>query len=43
MYGLIFENFSGYVKVKYGAETWDQLRKLVNVEPTFDIHKVSQK
>jgi len=40
MYGLIFENFSGYVKVKYGAETWDQLRKLVNVEPTFDIHKV---
>jgi len=41
MYGLIFENFSGYIKVKYGEEAWDNVRRLANVDtPTFSIHHV---
>ena len=41
MYGLIFENFSGYVKIKYGEESWDQCRRLAGVEtPTFGYHTV---
>jgi len=41
MYGLIFENFSGYIKVKYGEEAWDNVRKMANIDtPTFSIHQV---
>lgn len=41
MYGLIFENFSGYLKVKYGEEAWDNVRRLANIDtPTFSIHNV---
>merc|ERR1712227_73806 len=41
MYGLIFENFSGYIKVKYGEEAWDNIRRLSNIDsPTFSIHQV---
>ncbi|XP_023336260.1 soluble guanylate cyclase 88E [Eurytemora carolleeae] len=41
MYGLIFENFSGYIKVKYGEEAWDNVRRLANIDtPTFSIHHV---
>jgi len=41
MYGLIFENFSGYIKVKYGEEAWDNVRRLSNIDsPTFSIHQV---
>ena len=42
MYGLIFENFSGYLKHKYGDEAWDQIRRLANLDsPTFSIHQAS--
>ncbi len=42
MYGLIFENFSGYMKHKYGEEAWDQVRRLANLDsPTFSLHHVS--
>jgi len=41
MYGLIFENFSGYIKIKYGEEAWDNVRRLANIDtPTFSIHHV---
>ena len=41
MYGLIFENFAGYLKVKYGEEAWDNVRRLANIDsPTFSIHQV---
>jgi len=41
MYGLIFENFSGYIKVKYGEDAWDNVRRLSNIDsPTFTIHQV---
>jgi len=41
MYGLIFENFSGYIKQKYGEEAWDNVRRLANIDsPTFSIHQV---
>ena len=41
MYGLIFENFSGYIKVKYGEDAWDNVRRLSNIDsPTFSIHQV---
>ena len=40
MYGLIFENFSAYLKHKYGEEAWDQIRRLANLDsPTFSIHQ----
>jgi guanylate cyclase len=44
MYGLIFENFSGYIKVtrpdlspprrqvKYGEEAWENVRRMANVD-----------
>ena len=42
MYGLIFENFSGYLKHKYGEDAWDQIRRLANLDsPTFSIHQAS--
>lgn len=40
MYGLIFENFSGYIKRQYGDDAWDNCRKLANVEANFDVHHV---
>jgi len=41
MYGLIFENFSGYIKIKYGEDAWDNIRRLSNIDsPTFSIHQV---
>merc|ERR1712106_1006715 len=41
MCGLIFENFSGYIKVKYGEDAWDNVRRLANIDPpTFSIHQV---
>lgn len=43
MYGLIFENFAGYLKHKYGEDAWDQIRRLANLDsPTFSVHHVSQ-
>ena len=42
MYGLIIENFSCYLKHKYGDEAWDQVRSMANLDsPTFSIHQVS--
>ena len=42
MYGLIIENFSCYLKHKYGDEAWEQVRNLANLDsPTFSIHQVS--
>ena len=43
MYGLIIENFSSYLKHKYGDEAWDQLRDMADLDsPTFSIHQVSR-
>ena len=42
MYGLIFENFSGYIKIKYGEDAWDNVRRMANIDtPTFSIHQVA--
>ncbi len=41
MYGLIFENFAGYLKHKYGEDAWDQIRRLANIDsPSFSVHHV---
>ena len=41
MYGLICENFAGYLKHKYGEDAWDQVRRLANIDaPTFSVHQV---
>ena len=42
MYGLICENVSSFIKYKYGDDTWDNIRRLANIDsPTFSVHKVS--
>ena len=41
MYGLICENVSSFIKYKYGDDTWDNIRRLANIDsPTFSVHKV---
>ena len=40
MYGLICENVSAYITQKYGEDTWDNIRRLANIDsPTFSVHK----
>ncbi len=43
MYGLILENFAAYLKHKYGEDSWDQVRRLANIDsPTFSVHTVKK-
>ena len=40
MYGLICENVSSFIKHRYGDDTWDNIRRLANIDsPTFSVHK----
>lgn len=39
MYGLLLENLSEYVKIVYGEEKWDEIRKQVGISsPSFGVH-----
>lgn len=41
MYGLILSNFTGYLIQKYGEESWDNIRRLANIDnATFAVHQV---
>ncbi|XP_034245086.1 soluble guanylate cyclase 88E [Thrips palmi] len=41
MYGLLLENMSDYIITKYGAERWEEIRRLACVEqPSFSVHQV---
>ncbi|KAE8749520.1 hypothetical protein FOCC_FOCC003785 [Frankliniella occidentalis] len=41
MYGLLLENMSDYIITKYGAERWEEIRRLASVEqPSFSVHQV---
>ncbi|XP_068208177.1 soluble guanylate cyclase 88E isoform X2 [Palaemon carinicauda] len=39
MYGLLVENFSEYIKDKYGEETWEEIRRKAKIDqPAFSTH-----
>lgn len=41
MYGLLLENLAEYIRIEYGEEKWEEIRRLANVDqPTFSTHKV---
>ena len=41
MYGLVMQNFTGYLIHKYGADAWDNIRRLANIDnATFTVHQV---
>ena len=41
MYGLVMENFTRYLVHKYGEDSWDNIRRLCNVDTaTFSVHQV---
>ena len=43
MYGLVMQNFTGYLIHKYGEEAWDNIRRLANIDnATFSVHTVSK-
>ena len=44
MYGLVMQNFSGYLTHKYGADAWDNIRRLSSLDnATFTVHQVIKK
>ena len=41
MYGLVCENVAAYIKHKFGRDTWENIRRLSNIDaPSFSIHQV---
>ncbi|GAB6022963.1 Soluble guanylate cyclase 88E [Chamberlinius hualienensis] len=41
MYGLLLENLAEYIRLEYGEEKWEEIRRLARVDqPTFSTHKV---
>ncbi|GAB6030014.1 hypothetical protein CHUAL_005705 [Chamberlinius hualienensis] len=41
MYGLLLENLAEYIRVAYGEEKWEEIRRLARVDqPTFSTHRV---
>lgn len=40
MYGLLLENLSEYVKIKFGEAKWDEIRKQAGISaPSFGVHE----
>lgn len=41
MYGLLLENMAEYIKVRYGEDKWDDIRRQAGVDsPSFSVHQV---
>lgn len=41
MYGLLLENLAEYVKLTYGEEKWDEIRRQAGIDsPSFSVHQV---
>lgn len=41
MYGLLLENLAEYVKVNYGEDKWDEIRRQCGIDaPSFSVHQV---
>lgn len=41
MYGLLLENLAEYVKINYGEEKWEDIRRQAGIDsPSFSVHQV---
>lgn len=41
MYGLLLENLAEYIKINYGEEKWDDIRRQAGIDaPSFSVHQV---
>lgn len=41
MYGLLLENLAEYIKLNYGEDKWDEIRRLAGIDaPSFSVHQV---
>lgn len=41
MYGLLLENLAEYIKINYGEDKWDDIRRQVGIDsPSFSVHQV---
>lgn len=41
MYGLLLENLAEYVKVNYGEDKWEDIRRQAGIDsPSFSVHQV---
>lgn len=41
MYGLLLENLAEYIKVNYGEEKWEDIRRQAGIDaPSFSVHQV---
>lgn len=41
MYGLLLENLAEYIKVNYGEDKWDDIRRQAGIDsPSFSVHQV---
>jgi guanylate cyclase len=40
MYGLLLENVSEYIKLEWGDEKWEEIRRLTGINtPSFSVHQ----
>lgn len=41
MYGLLLENLAEYIKLNYGEDKWDDIRRQAGIDaPSFSVHQV---
>lgn len=41
MYGLLLENLAEYIKINYGEDKWDDIRRQAGIDsPSFSVHQV---
>ncbi|XP_031638336.1 soluble guanylate cyclase 88E isoform X2 [Contarinia nasturtii] len=41
MYGLLLENLAEYIKINYGEDKWDEIRRSAGIDaPSFSVHQV---
>lgn len=41
MYGLLLENLAEYIKINYGEDKWDEIRRQAGIDsPSFSVHQV---
>lgn len=41
MYGLLLENLAEYIKITYGEDKWDDIRRQAGIDaPSFSVHQV---
>lgn len=41
MYGLLLENLAEYIKVNYGEDKWEDIRRQAGIDATsFSVHQV---